>query len=224
MDRRVKEKQINSAWEWSDLAPVVFLATVTATIGVRLFIPTQTANSGITVPADSPLLLLGVLPQLITTVVLFPKYRSVIAPIPTKGRIFFLLLACMQILIFRWITHNFSDDNRLADSAVSALGSPWVLLYYALWILVLAPIAEELVFREWLPRKIPVFASLLPNATLFALMHYSTAWEFSMFTLLYFLNTWLIGGVLFIARTLTGNIHFAIQLHFVFNLLLIVDM
>lgn len=83
--------------------------------------------------------------------------------------------------------------------------------------LIFAPLAEELVFREWLPRKLPIFQNIVVNSLVFGLLHLPVFASGPVMALVV-VETGLIGAVLFLIRRQTGNIYIVIFLHALVNL------
>ena len=78
------------------------------------------------------------------------------------------------------------------------------------------PAAEELLFREWLPRKLPFFAAMIPNAFLFGIFHISCDVELTAL-LGRFAFAFIAGCLLFQARRRTGSIYVAMLMHAAIN-------
>ncbi len=205
---------------WSDLIPAVFIAGGLATTLLAVFMAGLDLPWSAAVQQQPALLILGLVPHLLLIAILLRRYSplqvrasvwSWLAIIPVA-----LALGIMNLVLSAWA--GIGSGTTEAILPASAFGFPvGLFLTFALvvaWLVV--PVAEELLFREWLPRKLPFFAAMIPNAFVFGLFHISVEAEpVAMFGRFAF--AFIAGCFLFQARRRTGNIYVAILMHAAIN-------
>jgi len=127
------------------------------------------------------------------------------------GLIMYLILSSILILLmttlFPWI-----DVNQVQDTGFSNLGQRYEYILAFLTLVVIAPVAEEAIFRGYLYGKlkkfVPIWVAILATSLLFGFIH--GAWNLAI-------DTFALSIILCILRESTGSIWSSILLHMAKN-------
>lgn len=128
-----------------------------------------------------------------------------ITPVSIVG--YFLFSACLLIIftnIFPWI-----DANQVQDIGFDNLSQRYEYLLAFFTLVIIAPLAEETLFRGYLFGKIkkyaPVWVAILITSMVFGSVHYG-GWNLVI-------DTFALSVVLCIVREMTGSIWASVLLH-----------
>jgi len=109
--------------------------------------------------------------------------------------------------LFPWI-----DVNQVQDTGFSNLGQRYEYILAFLTLVVIAPVAEEAIFRGYLYGKVkkfvPIWVAILATSLLFGFIH--GAWNLAI-------DTFALSIILCILRESTGSIWSSILLHMAKN-------
>lgn len=211
--------RVEPRWFVSDGAVLLWLGAVVFSIIRGLFWPGIVAED-VSDPVTLFWLSISFLPSALAIIVLLLRYggqhRSVrwfwwLAMIPLGYAIVWLATEVRELLpISIPVAEPGSGTSQSGSSALIIIGMSLAAR------LIFAPLAEELVFREWLPRKFPAFQNIVVNSLAFGLLHlpiYASGPIMAMRVV----EAGLIGAVLFLVRRQSGNIYLAIFLHALVN-------
>jgi membrane protease YdiL (CAAX protease family) len=127
------------------------------------------------------------------------------------GLIVYLILSTLLILMATRVLPWF-DVNQVQDVGFSQVSQRYDLILVFTTLVIIAPVAEEILFRGYLYGKlrkfVPVWVAILVTSVVFGTIH--GAWNLAI-------DTFALSVVLCLLREFTGNIWASILLHMVKN-------
>lgn len=127
------------------------------------------------------------------------------------GFITYLILSSLLILLATTVLPGF-DINQVQDTGFSHLNQNYELILAFITLVVVAPIAEEVLFRGYLYGKlkkfVPVWVAIIVTSLSFGVIH--GAWNLAI-------DTFALSLILCTLREITGNIWASILLHMIKN-------
>ncbi|MEI7918061.1 MAG: type II CAAX endopeptidase family protein [Candidatus Saccharibacteria bacterium] len=127
------------------------------------------------------------------------------------GLIIYIFLSAILIYITTQILPGF-DINQAQDTGFSGINQRYELILAFITLVVVAPIAEEVLFRGYLYGKIkkylPIWVAILLTSVTFGFLH--GAWNLGV-------DTFALSVILCLLRESTGNIWSSILLHMAKN-------
>lgn len=138
-----------------------------------------------------------------------PKWTDII--LTPAGLIVYLIFSSLLILlatkVFPWF-----DINQVQNTGFSQPGQQYEYILAFATLVVIAPVAEEVLFRGYLYGKlkkfVPVWVAIITTSVLFGTIH--GTWNIAI-------DTFALSIILCLLRELTGNIWASILLHMVKN-------
>jgi len=131
--------------------------------------------------------------------------------ITPAGLIVYLVFSSLLIFITSQLVPAF-DVNQVQDTGFSGLSQQYELILAFITLVILAPIAEEVLFRGYLFGKlrahIPLWLAIIVTSLLFGAIH--GAWNLAI-------DTFALGVILCILRVTTGSLWAPILLHMTKN-------
>lgn len=129
---------------------------------------------------------------------------------PTGAVVYLILTTIITALAMAFIT--FVDYNQAQDTGFSGINDQAEYIMAFLMLVVIAPIAEELLFRGYLFGKLrkyaPLWISILVTSLIFAIVHFAWNVGFDVFAL---------SIVLCLLRVVSGSLWPSIMLHMLKN-------
>ena len=129
---------------------------------------------------------------------------------PTGAVVYLILTAIVTSLAMSFLT--FVDYDQVQDTGFTNMGAQSEYILAFIMLVVIAPIAEELLFRGYLFGKLrkyaPLWISILITSALFALVHF--AWNVG-------LDVFALSIVLCLLRVVSGSLWPSIMLHMLKN-------
>ncbi|MDL2236120.1 CPBP family intramembrane metalloprotease [Christensenellaceae bacterium OttesenSCG-928-L17] len=139
----------------------------------------------------------------------WPKWRDILIAI--IGFFVYLFLATILIAIFSWLFSWF-DASEAQNIGYSNLYNAGSRILAFVGLVIIAPIAEELIFRGWLYGKLrrhtPIWIATILVSLLFGFAH--SSWSVAV-------NVFAMSAVMCLMRELTGTIYSTIILHIIKN-------
>jgi len=139
----------------------------------------------------------------------YPSWMDIL--ITPAGFIVYIILSAVLVLIATHILPGF-DVNQTQNVGFSGLSQRYEYILAFVTLVLIAPLAEEILFRGYLFGKlkkyVPVWAAVLVTSLLFGAAHGN--WNV-------IIDTFALSVVLCVLRELTGNIWSSILLHMVKN-------
>jgi hypothetical protein len=130
--------------------------------------------------------------------------------VPSGAIVYLILTAIITTLAMSFLT--FVDYDQVQDTGFTAMGAQSEYVLAFIMLVVIAPIAEELLFRGYLFGKLrkyaPLWISILITSVLFALVHF--AWNVG-------LDVFALSVVLCLLRVVSGSLWPSIMLHMLKN-------
>jgi membrane protease YdiL (CAAX protease family) len=127
------------------------------------------------------------------------------------GLVIYFIFSAILILIATHLFPSFNVDQA-QDIGFSGLSQKYEYILAFLTLVVVAPVAEEVLFRGYLygklRRHVPIWAAILATSILFGAIH--GAWNVAI-------DTFALSVVLCILREMTGNVWASILLHMMKN-------
>lgn len=127
------------------------------------------------------------------------------------GFVIYLILSVIVMTLVKWLI-PIIDLNQVQDVGFSALSSRYEYMLAFLALVVIAPIAEEVLFRGYLYGKlrqyVPIWASVIVTSLLFALVHLQ--WNVAI-------DVFVLSVILCLLREKTGSISSSIIVHMIKN-------
>jgi membrane protease YdiL (CAAX protease family) len=143
-----------------------------------------------------------------------PLWRDLLmAPV---GLVIYLILSLVLMLVVSAVVPSF-NINQAQDTGFSGVNQQYELILAFLTLVVLAPVAEEVLFRGYLFGKlqkyVPVWVAILATSVLFGFVHVAfsqDAWNVAI-------DTFALSVVLCLLRISTGSIWASMLLHMIKN-------
>jgi membrane protease YdiL (CAAX protease family) len=128
-----------------------------------------------------------------------------------------------KVLLYSFLigTFYFSVENLIKSYFVAGYSIPHLAAYTAISAILIAPVAEEILFRGWMmgyliEKKTNTFVTVFISSLIFGLIHILNGRSFNT-TLLF--KSFILGCVLGTVYLKTKNLLHPILIHFTFNLL-----
>jgi len=139
----------------------------------------------------------------------FPSWADIL--IVPAGLIVYIILSALLILLATHILPGF-DVNQVQDTGFKQLSERYEYILAFITLIIIAPIAEETLFRGYLYGKlkkfVPVWVAILVTSALFGALH--GAWNLAI-------DTFALSVILCLLRESTGNLWASILLHMTKN-------
>ena len=138
-----------------------------------------------------------------------PKWIDIL--LSPAGLIVYLIFSSLLILVATQVLPWF-NMNQVQDVGFNQIGQRFEYILAFATLVVIAPIAEEILFRGYLYGKlkkfVPIWAAILVTSVLFGAIH--GAWNLAI-------DTFALSVILCLLRELTGNLWASILLHMIKN-------
>ncbi len=138
-----------------------------------------------------------------------PKWYEFLA-VPAAVIVYYLLTAIVTLLAMKFLP--FIDFNQVQETGFNGVTQPFDIYMAFIGLVILAPVAEEILFRGYLLGKlrkyVPVWLAVLLTSALFAAVH--GQWNVA-------LDTFVLSIVLCVLRITTKSLWPSIMLHMLKN-------
>jgi hypothetical protein len=145
----------------------------------------------------------------------YPLWKDIL--ITPAGLVIYLLLSAILLFLLTKIWPGFNIDQK-QDVGFSDVIQQYQFILAFLSLVIIAPIAEEILFRGYLfgklKKNVPVWLAILVTSFVFGAFHLfnsgTLAWNLAI-------DTFALSIILCLLRVVTGNIWASIMLHMVKN-------